>query len=691
MAKRKKTKASKGKEKNIALWIIGICVLYVIFKVITYLNGIAFFDEGVYVGIAKYFASSGTVGYFESIRPLALPVLLIPIQFIQANPFITGRILGLVLTLVSVPIAYYVAKTHFGKRAGLWAALLFAANAAIINFGGYILTDVFAYILMILAVSLLLSKRYFWAGIVLSVAFLFKFPAMVILPVLVVYILIVEKKKMWWGLVKFILGVIIAALPYFIFNAFHYTGSFIQRLFGPLIEASVLVENQTWLYAKSSLSLYLSRLFTYEILLIIFAVVALVYCFKKHKAKMILFIVSILLFLFYFSFKVPRFDIRYIFPVLFFLMIMSGAGIAEFLRKIRSRKKRKYWTAGILVVILAVAVFATVNVALKGPIKSDSNIRDAVLNYKGSLVTNSAFPLLYADGKTQLMPGPNLGHTYLTYRLDNKTNWLIINPHAYPCFPNDVDCVLKSSQRINHILENNNIFSCGYLHGSKLIILTKKIGVMAKSKCLESIEHEEVAVPEIYSFIRVTSIEFDQHGNLQNNEHVRALVRAIEKNNVPAILILTPTEIQPNTGTQNWLTMLPENIEIGVMPAEGVSTQEFMQSIEALTGKRITVINPVGDDWLGKEIDIPKGIEYCVRGSWDKIPVPVPCRAIDMSIVKDWQTQEFWSLSEFKDRYGAHLDADIEIGVDIPAKMLNDQNSDAIKGFVEYISQIQNT
>ena len=67
----------KLKEKKVVFIILAICFLYIFLKSMVYLKGIVFFDEGVYVGIAKYFVSAGKIGYFESIRPLALPLLLI--------------------------------------------------------------------------------------------------------------------------------------------------------------------------------------------------------------------------------------------------------------------------------------------------------------------------------------------------------------------------------------------------------------------------------------------------------------------------------------------------------------------------------------------------------------------------------------------------------------------------------------
>src|SRR3989344_3908686 len=132
------------KNKNV-LFLFAICCLFLFLKILYFSNGDAYFDEGVYISIAKYITSGVEKGYFESIRPLMFPVLLSPLQLFSFNQFIAGRVLSLVLVICCILLVYYITKTHFGKDAGIWAALLFAVSPSIIRFGGYILPDIVAY------------------------------------------------------------------------------------------------------------------------------------------------------------------------------------------------------------------------------------------------------------------------------------------------------------------------------------------------------------------------------------------------------------------------------------------------------------------------------------------------------------------------------------------------------------------
>ena len=56
-------------------------------------------------------------------------------------------------------------------------------------YGGYILIDIPAFVLTLLTASFLLDKKYFVSGLILGIAFLFKFPVIAIIPVLIIYII----------------------------------------------------------------------------------------------------------------------------------------------------------------------------------------------------------------------------------------------------------------------------------------------------------------------------------------------------------------------------------------------------------------------------------------------------------------------------------------------------------------------
>src|SRR3989338_4045877 len=174
------------------LLLFTICCLYLLLKWIIFLNGNVFFDEGIYVGISKYFLSAGDAGFFETIRPLALPLLLVPGQMfsngahLDLNSLILGRILSLILSIGCLLLIYWSAAQLFDKKAGLWAAFLATTSITLLTFSGYILNDLIAFTLVLVASVFflkgkLLKQNYFWSGMLVGGSFLFKFPTLLVL------------------------------------------------------------------------------------------------------------------------------------------------------------------------------------------------------------------------------------------------------------------------------------------------------------------------------------------------------------------------------------------------------------------------------------------------------------------------------------------------------------------------------
>jgi len=84
-------------------------ILIIIILIFAFLSSISLFnyrliwwDEAVYIGIGKYLYSNGTIGLFEQIRPLLLPVLLGAFWYIGLDPLISGRIMILLVSLFTI-------------------------------------------------------------------------------------------------------------------------------------------------------------------------------------------------------------------------------------------------------------------------------------------------------------------------------------------------------------------------------------------------------------------------------------------------------------------------------------------------------------------------------------------------------------------------------------------------------------
>ena len=661
------------------------CIIYFVFKLIFYIKGVVFFDEGVYLGIAKYFAYGGQIGYFEYIRPLLLPVILTPFQWLPFNSLITGRIIGLLLMFMCILIVYYVTNRLFGEKAALWSAFLFATSASVIIFGGYILTDLPAFIFALLALSFVINKKYLFSGIVIGIGFLFKFPVPIIILPLIIYILLKERKEFLTPSIKLVLGFTLVSAPYFLFNLLYYRGSMFQRLFVPLINASSLIQTEIFIYEKTSILLYLKEIAKVETVPLILAIIASWHYFKKEKEKIVCFWACVLTFLFYFSFKVFRFDPRYVTSVIPFIAVLGGAGVNIIL------KNKKNYLKFILILFILLSGFTT-SLHDKVYVKNDNYLKDVIASNKTNILTNTAFPIIYSNSKMTLMPTPNLDILYLTYKTEPDYNWLIINPDGFFCEQDNSVCIETLNNRLMRIIDNNNVLNCGYLHGSRIIILTKENSYMSKIDCLNKIgiNYLESKPPETSTFFRIV-ISFDSEGDIENIQLVEKLIAEMQKGNISIFLTLESDDIKLSKNSEEFFRNLSNKIDIGVITNSSYLSKEFVRNFSLLTNKKISFIVPKNDEWKGKNISLPPEIKYCIDGSWDATVLPIPCKKTDLFIVKNWSTGEFYNSSELKTMHNSVLGNKIadnlyEIGIDVSTYALNEENFNKINNFIVYIA-----
>ncbi|MBI2670953.1 glycosyltransferase family 39 protein [Candidatus Woesearchaeota archaeon] len=665
--------------------LLGIFSIFLILKLTLFFKGGAYFDEGVYVGISKYFASFGKIGYFESIRPLGLPLILTPFQWLNLNPLIASRIVSLILIFISIFIVYKVTKAHFGNKSAIWSSYIFATSSLIVLFGGFILTDVISYTLALLATSLILEKKYTLSGLFVGTGFLIRFPVLIIAFPLILYLVFKEKTNSVKPIFKFCVGLIAIIFPYFLFNLLYYQGPIIYRLLTPLMDAAKIVQNETWIYPKSNLFRFFSDIAITNFLTLLFMLLAFFYFIKTHRNIIILFSLCILSILFYFSYKVNIYDIRYTLFVIPFLVVLAGAGVSKLLEG--KPKKIGYV---FLIIILIPGLSTTAYYAKNPAVKNDAYITQLIKNFKqDAIVTNSAFTLFYSNVKTYLMPGPNLAHTYITYIQNKNAKWLILKPDEYYCPPNDSICTIDFIKRINYFVSKNNLLYCGYFYGSRTIIMTKdNTKLISPNECLTKINFEKVQLPSKSIFIRINAVPITSDGELENENNVIKLVKEIEKRNMKAVLVIIPTESQLNKNTINFINNLNPNTELGIFYIDMVHAENFVNKINSLSEKKVTVISPKDDEWVRKAIKIPDGIKYCFRGAWDSTILTVPCKTVNLYTVKDWNNIQLFTLQELKNNYDIIRNIDYNLVIDIPSEAIySDENYNTYLGFIDYIGK----
>lgn len=133
-------------------------------------------DEAVYQSMGLFMSSFGQFGFWETLRPPALPVALSLIQWTGA-PLVVGRLLATGVAVCGSILIYILLK----KRVPVWVAIAAAAaflfHPLTIVYSQLILTGIMASVLILLGLHLYLKKQYVVCGLVLTIAFFTRFPA----------------------------------------------------------------------------------------------------------------------------------------------------------------------------------------------------------------------------------------------------------------------------------------------------------------------------------------------------------------------------------------------------------------------------------------------------------------------------------------------------------------------------------
>src|SRR3989344_4816748 len=350
-------------------------------------------DSHIYIGMGKYLFSNGAMGIWESFRPLVHPIILGTFWKSGFNPIFSGKLLDLTFSLVAVYLTYLVGKKIFNRETGLIAALIFSLTPLFIMFTGLILTEPLAITLALSGVYLFLDGNKKWklflSGILLSLSF--------ILGIKLILKLYPLNKEEVWGRVKqlitFSLGFGIVIIPYLLFNYYRY-----GNIFEPFLSGSQIVTTSTWVYG-SGITFYLTQFFFRNWIYLFFFVYLYYFIKEKHwkdTGKNVL-MLSALLFLFYFTFQVPRKEVRYLVTVLPFLSVMVAYALIKIHYHLKSSSKPTLRPAAfiILCVLMTMIHIPTTLYFEKTPtfeqeilkIIADNNITEPILTTDPALVS----------------------------------------------------------------------------------------------------------------------------------------------------------------------------------------------------------------------------------------------------------------------------------------------------------------
>jgi len=640
--------------------ILSFLLLKLLFYSYTFVN----YDEGVYVGMAKYYASSGEEGYYEEIRPIGVSLLMTPL-YLFFNSFILAKTMIFLVNIASIILLFHIVRKEFDEKIAKYSTMLYALSPFFLKFSGMILNDLIAYFFVFIALYYAWNKKDFQAGLMLGISFLFKFVGplggLATLSVILFRdIEIVQKIKssIFQGL-----GGLVGIIPFFINAIINNTGTLVQKIKTPLIDASNIIQGGVWIYGQSGVKVYFSVFFSLNILILIGLIFFLIKSKKDFKQNsLIIFAAS---FFIYYSFFVSRFDIRYLTSLLVPLSIIGGIGLTKI--KIRKQKSLKKYVGPAITLLLLLNIVFSADYFHEDT-KTDWNLISEIKDK--DVMTNTGFAMIHAK-KTDLITSSNSMQMDVLNFFRSKDELLILSLYEYRC-SNDY-CRLELEKRLSSLFYNFNISNCGYLYGHSVMILNgEKTISNEECKNILGLELEEVS-KEKEIFFKISEIHINDKGEILLIDGLKKAVEMLDGYKV--ILSFVDDGNLPNEETKAEIKNLySQDIDNIIFAVDNLYGSLFKHFSDRYGN---TYYNPPYDSGA------PALDQLCVNGFWNQ--ETKNCDQIDIYLLTDWENLKFTPSVKVQDELTVLLKMDDKIGIDFPLYSLNDYNFNVLNSTGDFL------
>jgi len=387
---------------------------------------IVMWDAAVYLMNAKWFI--GQQIYFEILRPPAFPLILGFFYKIGFNEALI-QLVPIILSVLSIFVVYLLAKEVFGKPAGLISALLLMLNPLHLYWSPQQYTEITAMLFMMLSMLFLYKGlkegKYIYLSVFFgTVAFLTRYPCGMILPIIFA-VLIINKKITLKNVLISALIVTALVLPWLAYNQIYYNDWFRS-----------LNESQYWVSLAPSEPIYYYIMHLPETfsLTLIFLVPGIIFALRMFKEKSYLpLFIFIIVFLAYFTYFAHK-EIRYLLPVLPFIIILASKWLADSTGKLISKYRSKA-----IVIILAGAVALYVSqflyVGFWGV--NCTGINESAQGLDG-IVASVYWPQTAYYGSVQVRAMPGEKDDMYAWITDYNITYFVVSEYAsWPPYGND--------------------------------------------------------------------------------------------------------------------------------------------------------------------------------------------------------------------------------------------------------------
>lgn len=348
----KEYKLHLDKNKVLGISYSSFSLILILFLLVVQLIFVSFpntpwWDEAIYVGMAKFVYSFGKIGFWEYFRPPIWPIFLsffFKIGFTIKNIHIIQALISMVFLIFT-----YLISEKIKPKSGVLSILLISSTLLYFGFIHVLLSVYLSLLFAIISIYLFTKQRYFLSGVLLSLSFLTRFPqGLLLLGYGLVFLvdLIIHKdnkqkvKTIKNGLIT-LLGFILTFVPYAIHSKIYYGGYFNPIIFGSKVAAD------TAKFFQEPLLFYF-KVILLNNFLYIFAIIFIILYIKNKlwsdKNKTIIF-VSLILFFTYFTYNSHK-EARYILVAIPYLAVAASYGIMtllDILKNMQQNLSSKYF------------------------------------------------------------------------------------------------------------------------------------------------------------------------------------------------------------------------------------------------------------------------------------------------------------------------------------------------------------
>ncbi len=419
-------------------------------------------DSHIYISMGKYMFSGGKLGLWESFRPLLHPFLLGLAWKLNLDPFILGKIMDLLFSLLSIYLVYRIGEKIFNLRIAFWAALLFSLTPIFLMHTGLILADPLSLCLGLAGIYLILGNqnsshtKLALSGFLLSLAFLTRFPLGVWFGS-VFLVLLIQKEKLLPKLKKllpFSLGFGVPFLLNLWLNYYLYADPL-----QPFVTGSWIVTTATWLYG-SGITFYFTNFFLRNPFYLLFFIGLYFYIKNRgweNKDRTILTIIAVLT-IAYFIY-VPRKEIRYMLAALPFLALFSSSAFITLINRLNLSKKpfvrpKSFLTLGIILLLVPVPTTFSIQ---KAP-TFEKEILSAIDKYNITGMVLSSDPSFVSFLDNPIVTLDDMDFAPIIYQQQKgKYQLLFVSDCNFHCPPDSSECSSQREELLNSFAQENQM------------------------------------------------------------------------------------------------------------------------------------------------------------------------------------------------------------------------------------------